>query len=394
MDLTPGLRRPPDLAADEPLPESDPILVERIRAEIAERGPMTFARFMDLALYDPERGYYSAAEARPGRAGDFLTAPEAHPIFGRTLARALDEMWRRLGEPDRFVVRDYGAGGGALAVAILGGLVADRSGLAERISYVPVEVNPTRTRELHERLAAVGLADRLASEIEAGPGCAIANEFLDALPVHRVEWRDGRLRELYVAWDDGLVERVGPPSTPALGERLAAHGIALGEGQRAEICLAIDSWAAGVSAAVHRGFALAIDYGHPAAVLYGPERPDGTLRAYVRHRVHADPFRHVGRQDLTAHVDFTALARALEGRGWRTLGLTSQAEFLVGSGAAEVAEALRREPGVTVEGLLALRSALARMLDPRATGGFRVLVAGRGLPEGAGLNGLGYRLRS
>jgi SAM-dependent MidA family methyltransferase len=394
VDLTPGLRRPPDLPADEPLPESDPILVERIRAEIAERGPMTFARFMELALYDPERGYYSAAEARPGRAGDFITAPEAHPIFGRTLGRALDEMWRLLGAPDRFVVRDYGAGGGALAVAILGGLVADRSGLAVAIRYIPVEVNPTRTRELHERLAAAGLADRLASEIEAGPGCAIANEFLDALPVHRVEWREGRLRELYVSWDGGFVERAGPPSTPALGERLAAVGIALGEGQRAEICLGIDSWAAGVSVAVPRGFVLAIDYGHPADVLYGPERPDGTLRAYVRHRVHADPFRHVGRQDLTAHVDFTAVARALEGRGWRTLGLTSQAEFLVGSGAAEVAEALRREPGVTVEGLLALRSALARMVDPRATGGFRVLVAGRGLPEGAGLNGLGYRLRS
>lgn len=391
--MTPGLRRPPDLPADEPPPDSDPILVERIRAEIAERGPMTFARFMEIALYDPERGYYLAAEARPGRAGDFITAPENHPIFGRTLGRALDEMWRLLGEPDRFVVREYGAGGGALAAAIVGGLVVDGSRLAETIRYVPVEINPARTRELHERLAAAGLADRLASEIEAGPGCVIANEFLDALPVHRVVWREGRLRELYVAWDDGLVERVGPPSTTTLTERLAAEGVVLAEGQRAEICLGIDAWAAGATAAVDRGFTLAIDYGYPADELYDPGRPDGTLRAYVRHRVHGDPFRHVGRQDLTAHVDFTAVERAFERQGWRTLGLTTQAEFLVGSGAAEVAEAMRAEPSMTFEGLLVLRSALARMLDPRATGGFRVFVAARGLPEGAGLGGLAYRLR-
>lgn len=378
------------------LPESDAILVARIRDEILERGPMTFARFMELALYGPERGYYRVPPVTAGRAGDFLTAPEAHPIFGAAIARQLDEMWRLLERPDPFTLREYGAGSGTLAEGILRGLRTDGSGLADAIRYEPVEINPHRLAELAARLTEAGFADRLAPESAGGVtfvGCVLANEFLDALPVHRFERRNGELRELYVAWrDDRFVDVAGPPSTPALAERLAADEVELVEGQRGEVCLALDAWVDEAAAALGRGFVLVIDYGHPAGELYGPERHEGTLRGYVRHRVGADPYRSVGRQDLTAHVDLTALEREAEARGLTTVGVTTQAEFLVGAGAGELLGAIQADPSTTVEDYLVLRASLMRMLDPRAMGRFRVVVLGRGVPADARLSGLGFSL--
>lgn len=398
-----GLRPMPVPA---PLPtESEPRLVERIRAEIAADGPMTFARFMELALYDPADGYYRVGAERPGRAGDFLTAPETHPIFGGAIARQLDEIWRRLGEPAEFVLREYGAGAGALGLAILralagegpGGAVAASSGLSAAIRYAPVEINDHRRADLVERLTGAGYGPALALDRpldEPAISCVLANEFLDALPVHRVERRDGELRELLVDWHGGRFGEVsGALSTPALAERLAAERIELAEGARAEICLELDGWIREVAAGLERGCVLIVDYGHPAVELYGPERVGGTLRAYAGHRVHDDPFVAVGRQDLTAHVDFTAVERAAAAAGLTTLGLTTQAEFLVGSGADELLDAIRSDAATTIEGWLAVRSALGRMLDPRAMGRFRVLMLGRGVAAEPPLRGLAYRLR-
>jgi len=405
VEITPGLRRG---AWPEPLPEADEVLVGRIRDEILERGPITFARFMELALYDPEHGYYRVAEARPGRAGDFLTAPETHPIFGAAVASQLDEMWHLLERPDPFVLREYGAGSGTLGLAILRALRTAGSALLEALRYEPVEIGERRRDELATRFAEAGFADRLAIDPRrAAPGaglgrqpggrrigCVLANEFLDALPVHRFEQRGGELRELYVTWrDDRFVDLAGPPSTPALAERLAAEGVEPVEGQRGEICLALDSWVAEVAAALERGFVLVIDYGYPAAELYGPARREGTLRAYVRHRVGADPYARVGRQDLTTHVDLTALVRAAARSGLTELSLTTQAEFLVGAGVGERLEAIRNDPATTLAEYLELRASLVRLLDPAATGRFRVLALGRDLPAGTTLSGFGYRLR-
>ena len=142
MDPRIELRRePPTDRADA---GQDEALAARIRDEIRRDGPITFARFMELALYDPDGGYYRAEAARPGRDGDFITAPELHPIFGYTLASGFTEVWERLGRPDPFVIREHGAGTGALATAVLDGLVADRSGLAAAVRWEPVEVDPRR----------------------------------------------------------------------------------------------------------------------------------------------------------------------------------------------------------------------------------------------------------
>jgi len=393
-------------AVDEELPASDPVLVGRLRAEIAAAGPITFARFMSIAQTDPERGYYATSDERPTRGGDFLTAPELHPIFGATLARAADEMWQAMGRPARFVVREYGAGSGRLAIDLLGGLRADGSVLLDALRYEPVELVPARVQRIRARLAEAGFEHVLGDAASpattpAAMGCVIANEFLDALPVHRLVARDGRVLEIFVGWEDHgdeapggrFVDVMDEPSKPALAERLAAEKVTLADGQRAEVCLELDAWAEEMSGAFDAGYAVILDYGRPAGELYGSSRPDGTLRAYAGHRVHDDPYVAIGRQDLTAHVDFTAVERAATAHAWRTLGLTTQAEFLVGSGLAELLAARRSEPTLSAQDYLALRASVGRLLDPLALGGFRVLVLGRKVPADARLAGLGYRVR-
>ncbi len=324
VEVTPGIRRDP--APDLDAVGQDEDLVARIHEEIARDGPITFARFMDLALYDPDGGYYRAEAARPGRDGDFLTAPEAHPIFGAALARAVADAWDRLGRPEPFVLREYGAGTGTLArrdprrpdrraPGPRGAppLRPDRDRAAPASPPSPPASRPPATEMRSSRATAAG---------RRSIGFVLANEVLDALPVHRVVVRDGqpargprrvarrRVRRRRGRADDA---RPGAPGSPT-------ESIELAEGQRAEICLAIGPWLAAAAAGLDRGVLLLIDYGYPAAELYDPiRRRDGTLRAYLRHRVHDDPYIHVGRQDLTAHVDVTAVERAAaRGRPRRT----------------------------------------------------------------------------
>ena len=211
----------PDMADDrapaelrlvrDPLPDPESVgedeeLVARIREEIETAGPITFARFMERALYEPGHGYYRRAAAGPGRAGDFLTAPETHPLFGAALGRLLEQAWDAMGRPSPFTVTEPGAGTGALAAGLLGGLRDLGSPLFEAIRYRPVEVESERLAAFRARLIADGLAERLHPEPPGSSGetgAVVANELLDALPVHRVIRRQGTLRELLV----GLARR-------------------------------------------------------------------------------------------------------------------------------------------------------------------------------------------
>lgn len=404
-----GLRRAAELDPGAPLPPSDPRLLARIGEEIRRRGPMSFARFMELALYDPEGGYYTrpdeAAAAGPpgnapagggptgpGRRADFLTAPESHPLFGWAVARHLEDVWAAIGRPERFVVREHGAGTGALAAGILDGLRRAASPLAGAIRYQATDASPGRLEALVVRLEAAGLAAALEpADDRPEAGAILANELLDALPVHRVEGGPrGEVLERYVELlDDGALHEVtGPPSSADLEDRLEAEGVRLSPGQVAEVCLALDGWVAGAAATLERGALLVVDYGHPAAELYRPER-GSTLRAYHRHRVHANPFVAIGRQDLTAHVDLTALERAAAGARLEALGRTVQARFLAGLGAGDLLVALQADPATTLPSYLEAKSALVRMLDPRASGAFAVAAFGRGLPPGTPLRGFG-----
>lgn len=396
MDARPGLRREAPLDLEEV--GDDKVLVARIRDEIRSGGPMTFARFMEIALYDPERGYYRAPDARPGREGDYVTAPELHPIFGATLASAVLEIRERLGSPERFTVREYGAGTGALARSLLAAIRAAGLG-PEAIRYQAVDVDDRRASSLAASLAEADLVDYLdVADTKPIEGIVLANEVLDALPVHRMRRRGEALRELAVetAPDGGLVEVEIAPSTPALAARLESEGVSLVDGQTAEIGLAADGWIRQAAAGLRRGVLLLIDYGAVATELYDPvRRPDGTLRAYVRHQVHDDPFRHVGRQDLTAHVDVSAVESAAHAAGLWTIGLTTQAEALMGLGIEERLRAIQADPATSFEEYRLVRSALMRLLDPAAMGRFRVMVFGRDVPddpENRPLGLLSYRL--
>ncbi|OGO54394.1 MAG: hypothetical protein A2V85_14345 [Chloroflexi bacterium RBG_16_72_14] len=370
----------------------DEALVARLRQEIETSGPITFARFMDRSLYEPGHGYYRRPAPGPGRAGDYLTAPEAHPIFGAALGRLLEQAWDELGRPDPFTITEPGAGTGALAAVLLGGLRDLGSPMLAAVPYRPLEREQERLTAFRDRLAAWGLAGLLAGDAAppdaAETGAVVANEVLDALPVHRVVGRRSGLRELLVGVEEGRFVHVeGPLTTPDLAARLEAERVVLEEGQVTEICLALDGWLTDATRHLARGVVILVDYAEEPTTLHSPVRRDGTLRAFARHAVGGDPFRHVGRQDLTATVDLAAVRIAAARAGLHAVGETTQAELLAATGSAELTGAYLRAD-TSLEDALALRSALVRLMDTRGMGGFRVLVLGRGLPPGTGLPAL------
>jgi SAM-dependent MidA family methyltransferase len=360
----------PDGAGDPRWAGSEPRLVEVLRDEIlaAPARRITFARFMERALTEPGLGYYATSELRPTRDGDFLTAPELHPLFGRCLGRFVAGAWQRAGSPDRYVIREHGAGRGTLSETTLAGLAADASALARHLEWqrldLPGRSVPTR-----------------------GPvDLVVANEYLDALPTHRLV-QAGGLREAWVEWRDGWFrEAQGEPSSPDLAAHLSAVGAELREGQRADICLAVPRWMAEAASTLRPGgLLLVIDYGHEAAELYGPRRMAGSLLAYRAHRLVDDPFTAVGHTDITSHVDITALQAAAGAAGLEDLGDTTQGRFLAALGLGQLLSEQGRHPGAEPEAYLLARSAVARFLDPRHLGGFRVLLWGRPGTERAAL---------
>jgi SAM-dependent MidA family methyltransferase len=362
--------------------------VAAIRERIeAVGGRITFAEFMELALYHPEHGYYRGDVVRSAREGDFLTAGELHPIFARVVASQVVEMWELLDRPGLFTVREYGAGPGTLGLGIIETVAAERPDAVAALGYDPIELNAAHRRAIAERFAAAGHADALVSPgDQALVGCVIANEFVDAFPVHRVRGSGhgtgGDLEESYVAWRDGrFIEEWAAPSMPELTDYLQRVDVALEQGQIAEIDLAVGPWLAEVAAGLERGYLLVIDYGHPAHELYSTRRFAGTLLGYRGHAVVDDPLVSVGRQDLTAHVDFTTLSALAQEKGLDLVAQTTQARFLVDGGLERRLNDERERPDLSVEGYLALRSSIGRLLDPRALGGFGVLLFGRDVPH-------------
>jgi SAM-dependent MidA family methyltransferase len=389
----PATRHPPPATGT-------PALVAAIRADIAAAGGrIPFARFMELALYHPQWGYYLASQRRPGREGDFLTAPETHPFFGIALARQVAECWDRLGRPDPFVVREYGAGSGVLAWDIVAGLAAEAPVCRAALEYRLIEPNRHR---LEQTLAAFAAED-LAGVVHAEPitenaapepiaGVVLANEVADAFGVHRLLWRGGRLQEEWVVWrDDRFAAEEGNLSPAAAAAEpegmLRQHGIALAEGDRIEISPAAAAWFAGAARGLRRGYALVIDYGYPAPELYAAHRLAGTVRAYRGHTASADPFAHVGEQDLTAHVDFSALRRAGEAEGLVFAGQTTQGAFLASLEMGDLLVALGRDPATTLPEYLAAQAATVSLIDPGGMGRFGVLMMARNAPVSPPLRG-------
>jgi SAM-dependent MidA family methyltransferase len=312
-------------------------------AEVRARGPLTVAAFMDLALYDPRVGYYARAPQRSGRAGDFFTSVDVGPVFGELLAVQVAEMAVLLADVDpaaAFDLVEVGAGNGRLGADLLRALDTHHPEVSARTRLHLVEGSPSARRAqpstlgpLVERLASS--SDRLPDRIE---GVVLANELLDAMPVHQVVMRGSELREVYVRADgDRLSSTEGPPSSPALAAYFDDAGIRLEDGWRAEVNLAALAWMHDVACRLRRGFVILIDYGHPARELYSAGHSGGTLTTFMRHTM-AGPevagrppwLEHPGEQDITAHVDFTAVQKAGAAGGLVSLGLLDQTYFLMG----------------------------------------------------------------
>jgi SAM-dependent MidA family methyltransferase len=334
----------------------NPELVAAISSEIDRSGPLTFARFMDLALYHPHHGYYTRPLETPtteriGWSGDFYTSGDVHPLLGQALAKQAAQLDALLDHPDPFTVIEMGPGKGLLARDFLRHCDETRPALAGRLRYLLIERSVTLRAVQRATLSpwtSSGLVSWVDSLEGLGPnsvtGLFFSNELVDALPVHRIQMTRGRPLEVYVAEQGGrFVEQLGPLSTSELAQHLQRFVPKLAEGSRAEVNLAALAWMKAVARCMGRGLVITIDYGHTADDLYGPDRRGGTLLCYYNQMVSDDPYIRVGYQDITSHIDFSCLARMGEEAGLAFTGFTNQMSFLIGLGAEQILETLEPE---------------------------------------------------
>ncbi|MBF0294978.1 MAG: SAM-dependent methyltransferase [Magnetococcales bacterium] len=361
----------------------------RLLADLAgEAGIVPFWRVMELALYHPEHGYYMTGRQRIGREGDFVTAPELTSLFGELLTLQCIEVWELLGRPHPFAVIEMGGGSGRLAADFLA--TARRFvDFFQALAYRVVEISPDFRARQQELVHALGCGAEkiswsatLPDHIEAG--VILGNEFLDALPVHWVEMTPHGLMEVGLVPDGQgtFTTLLVAPQSPLAPDYFDNLGIDLATGYRTEVGLAAARWMEGAGRALGRGVVLMIDYGWPASEYYAPHRTHGTLAGHRGHERVDDPLRFLGTMDLTAHVDFSAMARAGTSAGLTPLGFTTQAWFLMGLG---ILERLQRLTGrLAPEQAESLRQAVMRLILPDAMGErFKVLAMGKGVLQGA-----------
>ncbi|MBA4373456.1 MAG: hypothetical protein C0402_11425 [Thermodesulfovibrio sp.] len=324
-------------------------IISRIKAE----GRITFEQFMAMALYDPEFGYYRSPDLVIGKGGDFYTSAHLHPVFGSMLGKQIAEMWEFFGRPAEFTIIEVGGGEGHICRDML--MYLQGSPFFDALRYVIVEINPAMQQKQKILLSSpaategsvpggqpgvlpagkVAWASSL-SEIEAvACGCIFSNELFDAFPVHLVEMAE-ELTEIYITVrEDSLVEESGPLSSKAVADYFNGMKIILDRGYRTEANIRIRDWFGDVSRILAEGFVLTIDYGYLGRDYYSEDRNRGTLICYHRHQANEEPLRNIGMQDITCHVDFSAVKTWGEEAGFRTVGLSSQGAFLVSLGIDE-----------------------------------------------------------
>ena len=389
-----------------PVPDREALAISqelstRIAAEIARHGGwLSFARYMEMALYEPGLGYYSNPGQVFGAAGDFVTAPELTPLFGATLARQVSP-W--LKDPalagSGQVVLEVGGGSGMLAAQLLNAL--DNVGHHE-VRYLILELSAERREHQRQTLKSLasGLMDRvgwLDTFPESFAGVVVANELLDAMPVQLFEWQadaEAELQEMGVTWVDGQfawaprpADAVLTETVTALRNRLGPEGAQWHSPYRSEICPAQQAWMRTLADCMTAGVVMLLDYGFAAPEYYHPQRDQGTLMCHYRHRSHADPFLWPGLSDITAHVDFTALARAATTEGFSLVGYTSMAAFLLNAGLLDELADLPREP----ESFWFAQAQAVQQLISEAEMGelFKVIAFEKNLREAASVLGFG-----
>jgi SAM-dependent MidA family methyltransferase len=363
---------------------------------------ITFAEYMDMVLYHPEHGYYSSDAIKIGfRGSDFFTSASLGADFGELLAKQFYQMWEILDQPIHFDLVEMGAGQGILASHILNYIQQEYPDFLGAVKYIIVEKSQSLKQQQQQRLQdfAVNWCNLEEIPSKSINGCFFSNELVDAFPVHQFILAAGELREIYVTLaelnreiseiqiirDPLFIEVIGEPSTPQLGEYFKLVGIDLSQntyenGYRSEINLAALNWLGIVADCLERGYVLTIDYGYPAHRYYNPRRSQGTLQCYYQHRHHDNPYINIGQQDITAHVDFTALSSWGERCGLKQVGWTQQGLFLMALGIGERLAALSsgQQP---ISQLLQQRERLHQLINPGGLGNFGVLVQSQGLTE-------------
>ncbi|MDF5711157.1 MAG: class I SAM-dependent methyltransferase [Nostoc sp. S4] len=378
--------------------DSNPALCAAIAHHIttSPEQRITFAEFMDMALYHPEHGYYSSDAVKIGfQNSDFFTSPNLSADFGELLAEQFLQMWEILGRPVPFSLVEMGAGQGLLALHIFKYYQLHYPDFFTSLEYVIVEKSPTLKQQQQQRLQDLPVRWCNLEDIPTGAiaGCFFSNELVDAFPVHQFTLETGQLQEIYLTTDKdekatnapcpSFLEVTDKPSTPELEKYFDLVGIdltsgAYSDGYRSEINLAALNWLSIVADRLERGYVLTIDYGYPATRYYNPRRSQGTLQCYYHHRFHDNPYINIGRQDITAHVDFTALERWGDRCGLENVGFIQQGLFLMALGLGERIAAISSQ-NQPLSQLLQRRDALHQLLDPTGLGGFGVLIQSKNL---------------
>lgn len=354
---------------------------------------------MTLALYQPQFGYYSTRDSIIGPRGDFITSPHMGHDFGHMLAEQFADMWQALGQPNPFTLVEMGAGQGLVAADVFEHLQKHHPSCFDCLNYIVVEKSTALKAEQKKRLShwqsqGVQLSWQELSDIpmQAIVGCAFSNELVDAFPVHWVELHEQQLKEMWVGEGNaGFVPVLDELSTPDLQTYFDQAGIDLAsypEGYRTEVNLAALDWLSTVADRMSRGYVLTIDYGYSAQRYYSQARREGTLQCYYRHAHHDDPFANVGAQDITAHIDFTALENKGREVGLAKIGFVQQGLFLMalglGSRLTRLANPSAPEQTATaqtIQSMMMRREALQQLISPMGLGNFGVLIQGKGLSQ-------------
>jgi len=350
------------------------IIIRKIRQD----GVISFRDFMDMALYYPGLGYYTSEREKIGKKGDYYTSPNLTPAFGEMMGVQLEEMWRILGEKE-FTVVEMGAGTGLMSMDVLGYLKG-KPELSRDLDYCILEKSPALRKEQQERLGENARWCSSLDELSGMTGCIFSNELVDAFPVHQVVMEE-ELMEVFVDHKDGFVE-ILKPAKDELNDYFTELGVVLPHGFRTEVNLDAVKWVHELGEVLEKGFVITIDYGYPSSELYQEYRNRGTLMCYYRHTANEDPYGHTGEQDITSHVNFSALSHWGEKNGLELCGFTDQAHFMMGMGIDEYLKKLQEKDPVNYwKKMLPIKTLMMEMGET-----FKVLIQKKGVECNIGLS--------
>jgi len=370
------------------IPKSHTALERSLIAHIAKYGPVTFESFMNFVLYDNDQGYYPTRRrtsgSKPvGTDGDYFTSPITHPVFGALLALQLREMWLLLDSPSEFTVVEMGAGDGTLRLDILEYVQQELPDFAQTIRYVATDLVPPSNVN--------GVIGNSCLPVDV-VGCIISNELLDAYPFNRFIVRDGVVKEIFVDYQGGgFVDSVGEVSEPEITARVDPFLDSLTEGYKGEVNLRLAYWSDSVSATLQRGYVITIDYGYDRPDLYESSRRSGSMRCYYQHTLSQDPLRRIGKQDITSHVDFTAVDHTLMVNRIKRVGTLSQRQFLFNLGLKDFSDditlrSLTKE--LSREDSQENLAAIEALIDAEGLGKFRVVVHSKSIDQAHRITGI------